>query len=1320
MLTDVSNSPRKEFVVYRAQNLEGKLLKYFGDELIIRTIEGCEKKIVHKANISVEKLLLAAAIHSNDDFTRREDVALELREAAISITTRHQRPLPKKLYPSDVIGGECDIPEEIYDFISLMIKGRDVRRQKSTSDNRRINAVCSDIIFNITKGRIKPSKHLILGISIKSGVGGRKLLSVLNRYGHCISYTKAEELETEMAYTAYNNNRLIPPGIKIARNLSTHLAFDNNDRFVETDNGKDTLHDTVAIIIQTIDELADVPGAMEANNNIVPSVPISGLTIDSDNSPNSTDKFRRSFNAIPMDLQPYHGKPTAKTTLIPLENVLGVIRECQESKIRAIVKDIVWAMSLFHSPSTTPMWIGFNCRISKDDSPMQVVDYLPQINASPTSYTVVLATLRMSLQVGRETGQVKVIVTFDLAIAKMAMQLQISHRPEFDDIFINMGSFHIMFAHFAVCGKKIDGCGLTDILRIAGVLADGSVNGFIGAKHFNRCKRIHPLLAAALQRKHMEQFAEQHDWDLEEFLDELNHMEENPVDSKDSLNLSPTLQESVNKYHDFTQETLSGKHGKTAQFYLQYVEMVRLYLRFSRSIRTNDIELFIDSLWDMVDFFFIYNQPNYARWTLKFLSNLIDEKNEGSYFWEELSKCGLGVKRTKNKFSRSPVDLTLEQTINADSADGLKGISHFTNSIGARQRWAYTHAIRTKIISTLLLNVGLTRQDDVTPELRKSRMEKDRKAVDSIIQALEETMNPFDSSLNADKLFNVATGRAMSEETSNYLLADVEAGRRQKEQFLNECRDDVERFERPIKRNKMLNCAAECVKKVVLSKDGKEKVLIQQERDVFGRLLLIAINYKIDLKICFSYPLAPVPPALCHVTGEMHKTNKAVFANRLISLNHEPCLNINPTHDIIDGFYFLRLLGKTLPATYGEFAAFLLRKLCNTEADEIHVIFDRYFQQSIKDYERRNRQEVNQEFAITGAEQRMPPDFMKSLQNIKFKEALVVFLVQNWHNDALVPILKEKMVYVTCEEKCFSFRCDNNRMVKLEEENFECHHEEADTRITFHLNKLPTASIVVIHSCDTDVLIILLANLDFFDEHSIYMRRKTQKGPDYTLINVNKIAENMDPMVRRALPAFHAFTGSDYTAAFYKKGKMRPFKLLKSNVAYAYTFANLSMDSLDDELYVKELEKFVCAMYGGKREEDSVNLFRLNTFQNLYSVTPAGTFESSVKNFDSSLIPPCWNVLRHKILRTIYVTSMWKRAVHKNCYSDELKVENCGWVMTETGETEPLWYEGDPTPMNVNQIILSNDDEEFEVNREMEQTVDEYEESESENSDEDE
>ena len=88
-------------------------------------------------------------------------------------------------------------------------------------------------------------------MAIKSLTGSRKVVGLLNRLGHCASYSTIEELETELTYEAAKEKRLTRNGMRLNPANNIGAAFDNFDRYVETVCGKDTLHDTVGIAYET-------------------------------------------------------------------------------------------------------------------------------------------------------------------------------------------------------------------------------------------------------------------------------------------------------------------------------------------------------------------------------------------------------------------------------------------------------------------------------------------------------------------------------------------------------------------------------------------------------------------------------------------------------------------------------------------------------------------------------------------------------------------------------------------------------------------------------------------------------------------------------------------------------------------------------------------------------------------------------------------------------------------------------------------------------------------------------------------------------------
>ena len=87
------------------------------------------------------------------------------------------------------------------------------------------------------------------------------------------------------------------------------------------------------------------------------------------------------------------------------------------------------------------------------------------------------------------------------------------------------------------------------------------------------------------------------------------------------------------------------------------------------------------------------------------------------------------MKQTNKPFSRPPIDLTLEQTINADVACQRRGIIALTNSISARQRWAQSHSLRTSILSYLFESVGISKREDTSDDHKRSKIKKNSEDV---------------------------------------------------------------------------------------------------------------------------------------------------------------------------------------------------------------------------------------------------------------------------------------------------------------------------------------------------------------------------------------------------------------------------------------------------------------------------------------------------------------------------------------------------------------------------------------------------------------
>ena len=115
---------------------------------------------------------------------------------------------------------------------------------------------------------------------------------------------------------------------------------------------------------------------------------------------------------------------------------------------------------------------------------------------------------------------------------------------------------------------------------------------------------------------------------------------------------------------------------------------------------------------------------NYSRWAVQYHNNLLLLEKTHPEVYAGFKKGLFSIKRTSKAYAGSPVDLTLEQTINNDAASQRSGISPLTNSISARQRWTESHYLTMSIINDILEEVGMKRKEDITFKLCPNSLKK--------------------------------------------------------------------------------------------------------------------------------------------------------------------------------------------------------------------------------------------------------------------------------------------------------------------------------------------------------------------------------------------------------------------------------------------------------------------------------------------------------------------------------------------------------------------------------------------------------------------
>lgn len=162
----------------------------------------------------------------------------------------------------------------------------------------------------------------------------------------------------------------------------------------------------------------------------------------------------------------------------------------------------------------------------------------------------------------------------------------------------------------------------------------------------------------------------------------------------------------------------------------------------------------------------------------------------------------------------------------------------------------------------------------------------------------------------------------------------------------------------------------------------------------------------------------------------------------------------------------------------------------------------------------------------------------------------------------LIYLRKKKNLLANFGDVCYSYKAVGNSVVRNVEVALCCDHEEADSRMIYHLANVPAPDNVVIRTSDTDCLVIALGCCQFiYPSLKVWIEAGLLTNNTQRYISINQMHAALGGSLCMSLPAYHAFTGCDYTASFNRKGKLRPLKLLQNNHELQLAFSQLGHET---------------------------------------------------------------------------------------------------------------------------------------------------------------
>ena len=520
------------------------------------------------------------------------------------------------------------------------------------------------------------------------------------------------------------------------------------------------------------------------------------------------------------------------------------------------------------------------------DSPRTVITFLPPIRNPITQYSTVIECIYQSQKHAKSCNMKYVHVTADQGAACKFFQVVWNNPQEFKNVIIHLGDFHAMQELFGIIGKIVTESGFEDVLYQADLCTSGGIKGVLSGKHYNRSWNIHECLSEALHRLFLERESE--------FLSINSELEELIKNVKDTSSCNrlfnhPDFKDFCNRFERLQNVYLSGEKGKTAQYWMFYLNLVQLAHEFQYSINVNDYHMRRQCWTKLALLCFPTNKRNYARYSAYYVKQLENLPVTHPGAEEELLEKGISVRRNNIGIGQS-IDGAGEQTF-MRSAKTSGGIKSFASNDATYDKWVLSCPFQAKYVEALLEMIGMGDKDSHTKCLRKSEISKSEKRIIKLKDILTNTfLNPFAGNLDVDKLFNIASGCPTSEEASKCLLGIEQRGIELYSEFKDRLDNGAAKnFWDPIKLQDWMDFSANNKRSKIKGANGKT-VEVAVQRDILGFLLAKSQELKspIDIEEALRYPLSPIPLAIAHGDGQKRKTNKRALLNCAIEPSVSP------------------------------------------------------------------------------------------------------------------------------------------------------------------------------------------------------------------------------------------------------------------------------------------------------------------------------------------------------------------------------------------------------------------------------------------------
>ena len=150
------------------------------------------------------------------------------------------------------------VPDLLDRFCSVLISGKSSDNGSNINERtvRLKSCIAQDMVYSVSNGNIKTPKSVFFPAVVKSLCNNTEVVRLINHYGHGISYSLIEEIETEHALQIISEQKekrvIIPDNMKSDDGDSSValMVADNIDNLECTLSGAGTSHRVNSILVK--------------------------------------------------------------------------------------------------------------------------------------------------------------------------------------------------------------------------------------------------------------------------------------------------------------------------------------------------------------------------------------------------------------------------------------------------------------------------------------------------------------------------------------------------------------------------------------------------------------------------------------------------------------------------------------------------------------------------------------------------------------------------------------------------------------------------------------------------------------------------------------------------------------------------------------------------------------------------------------------------------------------------------------------------------------------------------------------------------------